>query len=196
MKRISILLLLVALFITETKAQQMFPTYRQTNNDTLLETIQLNEATIVDKRTFSNDTNRYRYNQMRHYVKMILPLMDKAVAMFHEIDSKIATMNDRDSRKYIKSQEKAIKVNFEDQIRKLNVTQGKYLVKLINRQLGKNCYDIAKQLKNPVKAVYYQSWAKLNGINLNQDYIPEENRDLEMIMRHLGYPYLWNKEVQ
>ena len=68
------------------------------------------------------------------------------------------------------------------------------LVKLINRQLNITCYSILKELKNPVSAAYYQSVARLNGINLNEDYDPEENRDLEMIMRGLGYGKEWNKE--
>lgn len=53
------------------------------------ESIQLNEAVVVSTRLFTDDTARYRYNQMKHYVKMILPLVDTAVNMFHDIDEKV-----------------------------------------------------------------------------------------------------------
>ena len=78
-------------------------------------------------------------------------------------------------------------MNFEDKLSALNITQGRLLVKLINRQLKTNCYKIVRELKNPVTAAYYQSWAKLNGIDLNDNYNPENEPELERIMRALGY---------
>ena len=172
----------------ESLGQQLFPTIPKDNSSKpSQEQIQLNEAVIISTRLFLNDTSRYRYNQMKHYVKMILPYVDTAVTMFNEIDRHTADMSKRNKRKYIRSKEREIKTNFEDRLSSLNITQGRLLVKLINRQLSVNCYDIVRELKNPITAAYYQSVARLNGINLNEDYLPEENRDLEMIMRTLGY---------
>jgi uncharacterized membrane protein len=124
---------------------------------------------------------------MKHYVKMILPYVDVAVKMFNEIEHNTADMSKKNRRKHIRSREQEIKHNFEDKLKSLNITQGRLLVKLINRQLDINCYDIVRELKNPITAAYYQSVARLNGINLNEDYVPEENRDLEVIMFNLGY---------
>ena len=169
------------------QAQQLFPTISKDNTKNGEEQIQLNEALVVSTRLFTNDTSRYRYNQMKHYVKMILPYVDAAVKMFNEIDATTEGMSKKNRRKYIKTREREIKTNFEDKLASLNITQGRLLVKLINRQLDENCYAIVKELKNPITAAYYQSVAKLNGINLNENYKPEENRDLEIIMRNLGY---------
>ncbi len=169
-------------------AQQLFPTISKDNTvKPSQEQIQLNEAVIVSTRLFANDTMRYHYNQMKYYVKIILPYVDTAVSMFREIDATTADMSNRKRRIYIRSKEKEIKIHFEDRLSSLNITQGRLLVKLINRQLSVNCYDIVRELKNPITAAYYQSIARLNGINLNEEYDPEENRDLEMIMRNLGY---------
>lgn len=181
---------LILLFILSSfsiQAQQLFPTISKDDSKPPEEQIQLNEAVIVSTRLFSNDTARYNYNQMKHYVKMILPYVDAAVLMFNEIDNTTKSMSKRNRRLYIRSKEKEIKVNFEDKLSTLNITQGRLLVKLINRQLKNNCYSILKELKNPITAAYYQSMARLNGINLNEDYLPEENRELETIMRNLGY---------
>jgi hypothetical protein len=169
-------------------SQQLFPTIHKNETDKPpTEEIQLNEAIILSTRLFANDTARYQYNQMKHYVKMVLPYVDIAVKMFREIDETTKDMSKKNRRKYIRSKEKEIKTNFEDKLATLNVTQGKLLVKLINRQLDKNCYHIVRELKNPITAAYYQSVAKLNGINLNENYEPSENKDLEMVMRTLGY---------
>lgn len=167
-------------------AQQIFPTLSK-NQDEPEYMVQLNEAIIVESRVFKNDTARYQFNQMKHYVTMIMPYVQAAVSMFNDIDIHTRTLSKKARRQYIKSKEKEIKLNFEDKLSSLNITQGRLLVKIINRQLNMNCYEIVRELKNPVSAAYYQSWAKLNGINLNEAYNPDENRDLERILKSLGY---------
>lgn len=185
MKQLFVVLLV---FISlQTQAQQLFPTISKDDQQPPQSQIQLNEAVIVSTRIFTNDTARYNYNQMKHYVKMILPYVDAAVTMFNQIEESTKDMSKRNRRQYIRSKEKEIKTNFEDKLSSLNITQGRLLVKLINRQLDVNCYSIVKELKNPITAAYYQSVARLNGINLNEDYVADDNRELEMIMRNLGY---------
>ena len=169
------------------EAQQLFPTISSDKKDPPVYHIQLNEATVVASYVFANDTARYHYNQMKHYVKIVLPYANEAIKLFYEIEQQTADMNRKNKRKFIKSKEHEIKVNFEDKLSSLNITQGRLLVKLINRQLNTNCYKIVKELKNPVTAAYYQGWAKLNGIDLNDDYNPENEPELERIMRSLGH---------
>jgi hypothetical protein len=177
------------LFVScQTFGQQIFPTVSKTGTDTIKEyQVQLNEVVVVDSRIFANDTLRYEYNQTKHYVKMILPYVDAAVKMFNEIDIATIDMSRREKKKYIKTREQEIKEKFEDRLKNLNITQGRLLVKILNRQLSISCHDIVKELKNPITAAYYQSWARLNGIKLNENYKPENNRDLERILRSLGY---------
>jgi len=167
-------------------SQQTSPTFSN-ENDAPKYFVELNETVIVESRVFKNDTFRYHYNQMKHYVKIVMPYANAAVKMFNEIDRITANVSHKERRRYIKSKEKEIKKNFEDKLTALNITQGRLLVKIVNRQLKTNCYDIVKELKNPVSAVYYQTWAKLNGINLNEQYKPEDNKDLEQILKSLGY---------
>lgn len=183
------LLLLGILFIIGFKisAQQLFPTYQKEQQGSMDGRIELNEAVIVASQMFTNDTDRYHYNQLKYYIKTVIPYVNASVKIFNEINTETNFMNKRNRKKYIKTREKEIKENFEDKLASLNITQGRLLVKLINRQLSTNCYDIIKELKNPITAVYYQSWAKLNGINLNEHYNPEENHDIERAMRSLGY---------
>lgn len=180
-------LFIILIISSKCFGQQMFPTLHADSSKPPIYHIDLNETVILASHIFSNDTDRYRYNQMKHYVKIVLPYANEAIKMFYEIEHNTADLNKRNKRKYIRSQEKNIKENFEDKLQELNITQGRLLVKLINRQLDNNCYDIVKELKNPFAAAYYQAWAKLNGIDLNDDYHPENEVDLERIMKSLGY---------
>lgn len=150
-------------------------------------TATLRDIVITDTRQFKNDTDLYRYNQLKYYVSTVLPYANEAIRIFYAIQQETAHVSKSERKAYIRTQEKSIKENFEDRLKNLNITQGRILVKLINRQLNTPCYDIVKELKNPVTAAYYQSWGKLNGINLNKPYRKEDEPDLEQILRHMGY---------
>ena len=182
-----ILCLILCLFVAQSYAQQIFPTYTPNEKSAPVYHIQLNEATVVASHIFSNDTDRYRYNQMKHYVKIVLPYANAAIKIFYEIEQSTANMSKRNRRVYIKTREREIKETFEDKLSSLNITQGRLLVKLINRQLETNCYKIVKELKNPITAAYYQGWGKMNGIDLNDNYDPANEPELERIMKTLGY---------
>ena len=176
-----LILLIVSISFVGAKAQQLFPIYQDTTR------IRLNEVVIVDQNKFGNDTLRYRYNQMRYYVKTILPFVDKAVRMFHDIETETAGMNKRKRRGYVKGRQHEIKVNFEDKLRSLNRTQGRYLVKAINRNLGTSVYSILKKYNKPLKALYYRSLGGFYGIDLDEKYDPKYNKNFELIMKRFGY---------
>ncbi len=173
----------LCLIAINTNAQD-FPTYKVINGDTIY-AIQLSETIITAKRSFENDTARYKYNQMRYNIKKVLPYAIEGVRIFREIDSVSYKMNAGEKRRYVKSRERDIRAKFQDQLKALNITQGRLLVKIMNRQLRLSVYEIIKYLHNPVKAASYRTWAKVNGIDLDEVYDPTKNKDFESIMRSL-----------
>ena len=176
-----IFILLACASFTVAKGQQLFPIYQ----DSLK--VRLNEVVILDADRFGNDTLLYRYNQMNYYVGKILPYLDKSVRMFHDIETQTAGMNRRQRRQYVKGRQHEIKINFEDKLRTLNKTQGSYLVKAINRNLGTSVYSILKKYNKPLKAYYYRTVGNMNGIDLDEKYDPEKNKNFEKIMQRYGY---------
>jgi hypothetical protein len=184
--KLIIKLILLFGFIMNAKAQQIFPTYKIIKGDTI-QAIQLNEAVIIGKRTFDNDTSRYKYNQLKYNIKVVLPYAIDGIKVFREIDSVSFNMNNGDKRRYIKSREREVRARLEDKLKNLNTTQGRILVKIMNRQLRISCYEIIKYLHNPIKAASYRTYAKLNGLDLDENYDPEKNKDFEMIMKRFGY---------
>lgn len=160
------------------------------NSTDTIWSIDLPNHDVTADRIWHNDTARYRYNQLRYYVKTVLPYVNEGTRLFTEINHKLAEpgLSRKERKRYIASRENEIKTNFEDKIKKLNTTQGVLLIKLIARQTGMNLYHVLQEVKGNLPAVKYQVWARLNGFNLNRDYHPEEEKDLEPIMNGLGYP--------
>jgi len=149
--------------------------------------VQLKESRVYAR--WKNDTDRYRYNQMKFYVTTILPYVAAATKLFKEVNAKIQDpdVSRKECRHFIKSKEDEMRTQFEDKIQQLNVTQGILLVKLIARQTDLNIYKMLQEFKNPLVAVKWQAWARFNGLNLDKKYHPEEEKDLELIMEDLGY---------
>jgi len=145
---------------------------------------------IKVKAKWLNDTDRYHYNQMKFYVTTILPYLDAATKLFKDVNAKAEQpgVSRKERRNYINSREEEMRVQFEDKIKTLNVTQGALLVKLISRQTELNLYKLLQEFKNPLVAIKWQTWARFNGMNLDRKYHPEEEQDLENIMDELGYP--------
>ncbi len=148
----------------------------------------LREVTV--KARWKNDTERYKYNQMKYYVKTILPYLNAGTQLFKDINTKVEDPNvsRKEVRRYVNTKEDELRTKFEDKVKALNTTQGVLLVKLLTRQTNLNIYNGLQEFKNPLTAIKWQTWARLNGMNLNRKYVPDEEPDLENIMAELGYP--------
>lgn len=159
----------------------------QNAGDTVL-AVQLKPVQVTSR--FKNDTMRYRYNQMRYYVSTILHYLDAATTLFREIDTKLndESISRKERKRFVNSKEEAMRNQFEDKVRDLNVTQGILLVKLIARQTNTNLYQILRECKSPLTAIKWQGWARLHGMNLDRKYDPADEPDLELIMEDFGYP--------
>lgn len=178
------IIIIIALFLLLpfTGTAQVRPLY---DNDTML---MLPEVRVTAR--WKNDTDRYHYNQMKFYVTTILPYLDAATKLFKEVNAKVNEegISRKAKKQYVSMREEEMRTQFEDKVKALNVTQGTLLVKLISRQTELNIYKILQEFKNPLTAIKWQAWGRVNGMNLDRKYNPEEENDLENIMDELGYP--------
>ncbi len=161
----------------------------QAQADTML-LVKLPNVDVRRERIWDNDHDRYRYNQTKYYVTTILPYLNAATRLFHEIDQKVndGSISKKERRRFIESKEDEMRDRFENEVKELNTTQGVLLIKLIARQTGVNVYSILQEFKNPMTAIKWQTWARVNGHNLNKRYNPGEEPMLEHIMESLDYP--------
>lgn len=155
----------------------------QQTTDTVL-MVHLRGPEITDSRIFS-DSMRWRYNKLKQNVQVVLPYLDKATQLYSNANG---FDNKKAKRKYLDKQEEALRDAFKDKLKDLTVTQGKLLVKLVSRQTGRPLYDLLKEYESGFTAMKWQTWAKLNGYDLREQYDPQADHNLELIMRDLGYP--------
>lgn len=127
------------------------------------------------------------YYRLRHNVIKVYPYARLASVKLQEMQRNMASMKtEREKRKYRKSTEEQIRKDFEEQIKKLSISQGKVLIKLIDRETGFTSYDLIKDLKGSLNAFFSQGIAKLFGHDLKNEYDPEgEDKTIENIVRQI-----------
>lgn len=59
-------------------------------------------------------------------------------------------------------------------MKKLSFSQGKLLIKLVDRQTNSTGYELVKAFMGPFRAGFYQTFAALFGASLKNNMIPQE----------------------
>jgi hypothetical protein len=134
----------------------------------------IEEAYIFPQRKFKNERDMRRYRKMIYNVKRVYPYAKMAGKKFREVDAAMAKLKtEKQQKEYIKKVEAEIKEQYEGELKKLTVTQGRILIKLIDRETGHTSYELVKELRGSFQAFLWQSLARLFGSNLKSEFDPK-----------------------
>ena len=120
--------------------------------------------------------NYRRYSRIVAKIRKVYPLAKEAAKELELYNEKFEnSTSDREKRKYVRQVEKELFANHEDEIRKLTISEGRYLILLIDRETGNSSYSIIKELKGGVPALFWQGVARIFSNDLKQEYDPVYN---------------------
>jgi len=153
------------------------------NGDTIF-LVNLEKITILPPYEFTSRREELRYTRLMLYVKKVYPYSQIVSAQVNEIHANLDQYNSKKEKKeYIDKKEEELKLEFEGQLRKLTFTQGRILIKLIDRETGATTYELVKELKGSLNAFFWQSVARLFGSSLKLEYDPAgDDRMIEDIV--------------
>jgi hypothetical protein len=126
-----------------------------------------------------------KYIKLRRDVVKAYPYAKIAAAELRYINDSVARMtSDREKKRFIKDQERIMKNRFERDLKNLTYTQGRILIKLIDRETGNTSYALVKELRGSFQAFFWQGLAKLFSANLKTEYDAEGgDKDMEQIVQ-------------
>jgi len=152
-------------------------------NDTL-PVIELPEVKVYEREDFAYLYLKRRYRRLIRNVKKAYPYSKIAGKELRDLDTYLASLeSDKERKAHINEAEKEIMDRFEKEVRKLTVSQGIILVKLIDRETGRTSYQVIKELKGNLTAFFWQGIARIFGNNLKTEYDPNgEDRIIEDIV--------------
>ncbi len=143
------------------------------DGDTLIH-VQLKSVTIRPPFKFKSRKQKKRYSKLVRYVKKVYPYSIIVSKQMNDIHQNLEEYNTKkEKQQFIKEKEKVLKKEFEGKLRKLTYSQGRILMKLINRETGITTYEIVKELKGSLNAFFWQSLARLFGSSLKLEYDPK-----------------------
>ncbi|TJZ63148.1 DUF4294 domain-containing protein [Sphingobacterium olei] len=144
----------------------------------------IEEVVIVANRIWKNEEQRQTYFRLKRNVLRVLPYAIYAQKRYEKLDRDLAMTNSKkEERRLIRACEDEIKQKINSEVKNLTISQGKILIKLIERQTGNTSYDLVKDMKGGVTAFVYQGVARVFGHNLKTTFDPKEDFEIENIIR-------------
>lgn len=149
------------------------------------------EVTIYGRRTYTSKRKQRKYDKMVHNVVKTYPLALEVKAILVETYLYLQTLpDDKAKERHIEQVEKGVWNQYLPIMKGLTLSQGKMLIKLIDRECNQTGYELINAFMGGFKANFYQVFASLFGATLKKEYDPlGEDADIEEII------YLINNDL-
>jgi len=146
--------------------------------------IRLRQVYVMPKKIYYSKSEKRKFLRLVRKIKKVLPYAQLANKTLRDVNKQLEGIDDKRTRKkYIKKVDKVLKKRYGKELKNLTISEGRILIKLIDRETGSTSYELIKELKGSFSAFMWQSLARLFGENLKQDYDPKkEDKLIEEIL--------------
>ncbi len=159
-----------------------------TEGDTLY-FYELGNVNISSLRTFESREDYLKYRKYRRYAAKVYPYAKEAMRIFREAEYVTQNMKKRKRKKYLRKLSRELQKEFEEPLKGLSKTQGKILVKMIERELEKSMFELIKMTQGKLKAFYWNQSSKLYGYRLKTGYVVGQNPILDVVLQDFEISY-------
>ena len=136
--------------------------------------MEMNNVYVYPQLTFKNKKQAQRYMRLVTNVKKVLPIAKEARMMLIETTEYLETLpNEAEKNAHIKRVEEDIFRTYKPKMKKLTYSQGKLLIKLIDRECHSSSYEMIKAFMGPLRAGFWQVFAWGFGASLKKEYDPQ-----------------------
>jgi len=144
----------------------------------------LDEVYIFPTKKFKNRRERRRYTRLIYNVKKAYPWAKLAGDKLAEVEVHLMSLEtEKEQKEYMKLVEQELLKDYKEDLKKLTITQGRILIKLVDRETGDTSYELVKELRGNISALFWQALARLFGSNLKSEYDADgEDRLIEEIV--------------
>ncbi len=158
------------------------------NNDTIL-IADLEDVSISTPKSFESDEEYRRYLKYRRYAAKVYPYAAKAIRIFRETEHVTQNMKRRERKRHIKRLQRELKKEFKEPLKKLSKTQGKIMIKMIERELDTPFFYLLKGLRGGFTATYWSALSRFYGYRLKRGYKEGEDKILDSVLKDFDISY-------
>ena len=166
-----------------------------TRNGVTLPEIEIKEVTVVGQQRSNPRRARAtlrQYDRLIYNLKKAYPYAVIVRERLAQINAKLAEIPDEKGRRqFLRQAENDILNEFEDDARSMTITQGRLLIKLIDRETQNTSYQLIREYRGFLSALFWQGIARIFGSNLKDEYDPfGEDALIELIIQDIEAGWL------
>ena len=182
MKRCLILLLLLSVVLLSASAQEigdpefvpMVKVGKTLFEGDTIQYLEMQQVYVYPEPTFKNKRQQQAYLKLVRNVKKVLPLAKEVRQILIETAEILETIpSKREREEHMKRVENEIVNTYKPKMKKLTFSQGKLLIKLVDRECNSTAYEAIQAFIGPVRAGMWQAFAWMFGASLKKGYQPE-----------------------
>ncbi len=133
--------------------------------------VNIKEVTVTHRMSMGERFQYWRYQRLVINVKKVYPYSKIVREKLFEVNEALKLMPaDTKRREYLKGVEKDVFKEYEGDMRNMTITQGRILIKLIDRETTNTSYDLIADYRGKVSATLWQGVARIFGTNLKDKY--------------------------
>ena len=135
---------------------------------------QLPQFIVFSQIKFKSNKERQQYSKLVRDVRKVYPYAKMVASSIIETYEYMQTIPDeKGKQKHMEEVQKYMMDRYKPELKKMTKTQGKILMKLIDRECNVSSYEIIKALLGSIKAGVYNVFAGLFGNSLKVKYNPK-----------------------
>ena len=145
--------------------------------------VSLNMVSIKRERVFKSKREKRKYQRLERHIRKVYPFAKMANEKLVAYELTLQKMSESKRKKFLRKAEKDIRKEFSNDLKALTFTQGRILLKLIDRETGNVSYELVKSLRGSFTAWIFQGVARIFDFDLKADYDPlNDDRLIEEIV--------------
>ena len=159
------------------------------NGDTILVADDLMEVSLTSPRHFKDREEFRRYRRYLRYASIVYPYAKEAIIVFRKLEAETEELKKGKRKRYAKKLQKDLDDKFEAPLKNLTKTQGKILVKMVERELDKPLHTLIKTYRGSMTAGYWNTLSKFWGYDLKEGYIEGGDTILDAVLQDFNISY-------
>lgn len=151
------------------------------HGDTLI-LAQLDDVRFTSPRSFKSSDEYRTYLRYKRYAVKVYPYAKDAIKILKTVELRTLDMPKRKQKRYIKRTYEQLEKNFKTQLKSLTKTQGKILIRMIEKEMQVPFYDIIKEKRNGFTAFYWHQFGKLYDYDLKRGYVRGDDPIMDAVL--------------
>jgi len=172
---------------TDSLPGRFFVIQKVDRNGLILPEVEIKEVTVYARPTREMKAAKRKFDRLEYNIRKVYPYAMVVRFKLEEVNQQLENIKGEKERKnFLKKVEKDVFGEYEDDIRNMTISQGRILIKLIDRETQNTSYSLIREYRGGFTAAFWQGIARLFGTNLKDEYDPYgEDAQIEMIIKEI-----------